>query len=86
MDSITEDQILVELEAYFADRKEDGEGFSTMEICDKTGLSQSSVQQRLRVFNREGRLQCTRRRIKGIDGRNFWIPVYKVTKNGNKQD
>ena len=84
MESITEDQILVELEAYFADREADPDGLSVQEMCEKTGLSDTSVQSRLRVFNREGRLECSRRRMTGIDGRNYWIPVYKVTGNGKE--
>lgn len=84
MESITQEQILVELEEYFSDRTSDGDGLSTREMCDKTGLSESTIQSRLRVWNREGRVQCTRRRTTGIDGRAFWIPVYKVTGNGKE--
>lgn len=58
--------------------KRNDEGHTLRELCDLAGLSNRTMEQRLRRAQEAGRLVVGRRTVPRIDGIPTQVPVYRV--------
>lgn len=60
--------------------RDNEDGFTSRELAEKFGLTQSWAQSQLRKLQRTGKLVCIGSRYtEGVDGRPARSPVYKLT-------
>jgi hypothetical protein len=65
-----------------AQKTSDPEGMSWRDLCKKANMGGGRLRQLVREANERGviKVQCQRKRIVAMDGRNTWIPVYRFEK------
>lgn len=63
----------------------DPDGFTTVtEMMDASRMCRPTIAKHLRAFKVAGRLECRRVAREAIDGRQTFVPAYRVTKGKAK--
>ena len=85
MNQITIDELVSELDKIQSELPGAADGVTVHELVEAWGVHDDLVRKRLRALNKNGRLIVGKRRTRDITGKPSWTPVYKLTRNDNKE-